>query len=167
MPVSDQGHTTNRYTLVPRTLIFLTSEDRILLLKGAPYKRLWANQYNGIGGHVERGEDLLSAAKRELQEETGLKLADLWLCGTITIDTRENPGILIFVYRGVYQLGELRDSQEGVLEWIPMDKVFALPLVEDLYQLLPKVLKTEKDSNLFSALYTYDDQDQLQIRFRD
>jgi len=167
MPISDQDHTTHRYTLIPRTLIFLTHQDQILLIKGAPHKRLWANQYNGIGGHVERGEDLLTAAKRELLEETGLSGVDLWLCGTITIDTKDNPGIGIFVYRGEYQAGELKESQEGALAWISFDQVFSLPLVEDLYQLIPRVLKTSKDSQQFSALYSYDERDQLKIRFSD
>jgi 8-oxo-dGTP diphosphatase len=165
MTVSEQGVADHRYTLIPRTLIFLTREDRILLIKGAPHKRLWADQYNGIGGHVERGEDLLSAARRELFEETGLMPADLWLCGTITIDTGEKPGIAIFVYRGECPDGEPRESQEGTLEWISSAEVFALPLVEDLHILLPRVLETDKDSAPFSALYTYDRDDRLQIRF--
>jgi len=167
MPISDQDHTTFRYSLIPRTLIFLTHQDQILLIKGARHKRLWANQYNGIGGHVERGEDLLTAAKRELLEETGLKDVELWLCGTITIDTNDNPGIGIFVYRGDYKDGELKDSKEGTLAWITLDQVFSLPLVEDLYQLLPRILNTSKSGQNFSALYTYDKQGQLNIRFSD
>ena len=86
MPVSDQGIRQHRYMLIPRTLIFVTHEDQLLLIQGAPGKRLWAGRYNGIGGHVEQGEDFLSAAKRELDEETGLNDIDLWLCGTVTID---------------------------------------------------------------------------------
>jgi len=167
MPSSDQGHKIDRYTLVPRTLVFLSDDDRILLIKGAPGKRLWANLYNGIGGHVERGEDLLSAARRELLEETGIVPEDLWLCGTVTIDTGEKPGIGIFIYRGECLNVELKESQEGTLSWVSLNFVYNLPLVEDLYILLPKILKTEKELAPFSALYTYDKDGQLVIRFGD
>ena len=46
MPQSDQGITKDRYTVIPRTAIFLWRGDFVLLLKGAPTKRLWANKYN-------------------------------------------------------------------------------------------------------------------------
>ena len=64
MPASDQKVSHEHYSLVPRTLIFLTCGENVLLLKGAPQKRLWAGQYNGVGGHIERGEDVLSSVLR-------------------------------------------------------------------------------------------------------
>ena len=100
MPASEQGVTRDRYTLIPRTLIFLTRGDHVLLLKGGPEKRLWANRYNGIGGHIERGEDILTAARRELVEEAGLSVPGLRLCGVVTIDAGQEVGIGIFVLRG-------------------------------------------------------------------
>ncbi len=49
MPASDQVIDERRYALIPRTLVFLTSGERVLLLRGAPHKTRWANRYNGLG----------------------------------------------------------------------------------------------------------------------
>ena len=105
MPVSDQGVTRDRYMLIPRVLIFIRRGGRVLLIKGVPNKRLWADKYNGVGGHVEPGEDILSAARRELLEETGLT-ADLWLCGTVVVETGRNPGIGMYVFHRRIPPGE-------------------------------------------------------------
>lgn len=165
MPASDQGSLHGRYSLIPRSLIFITRGPEVLLLKGAPHKRLWANRYNGIGGHLERGEDVLNAARRELMEETGLNIAGLWLCGVITIDTGEETGIGIFVLRGEYVAGELAPSSEGALEWVSFARLSQLPLVEDLQILLPRVLAQPPGAPPFAAHYSYDETGKLAIRF--
>jgi 8-oxo-dGTP diphosphatase len=60
MPKSDQGIDQKRYQVVPRTLIFVFDQKiKCSYSKGHPQKRLWAGLFNGIGGHVERGEDVL------------------------------------------------------------------------------------------------------------
>ncbi|MDI6694759.1 MAG: NUDIX domain-containing protein [Anaerolineales bacterium] len=164
-PASDQGTLTDRYALVPRTLIFLTRGERVLLLKGAAHKRLWAGRYNGIGGHVERGEDILSAAHRELFEETGLIVPDLRLCGVITIDAAQENGVVVFVLRGECPFGEVTPSAEGELEWVRRQDLATLPLVEDLQVLLPRALAASPTDAPFSAHYAYDATGKLQIRF--
>jgi 8-oxo-dGTP diphosphatase len=71
MPVSDQGVNRERYMLIPRTAIFVRRGGAYLLLKGAPTKRLWANKYNGLGGHVEPGEDICIILCKSASESYG------------------------------------------------------------------------------------------------
>jgi 8-oxo-dGTP diphosphatase len=165
MPVSDQGLLPNRYNLVPRSLIFLTRDDEVLLIQGSHSKKIWADLYNGIGGHIEKGEDIVSAAQREIREETGLIPDDLWLCGVITIDAGNNQGICVFIFRGECTHGLPEPSVEGLPSWIPICEIDSLDLVEDLYIILPRILSLKKGDPPLSLLYTYDDADQLKISF--
>jgi 8-oxo-dGTP diphosphatase len=165
MPKSDQGVLKGRYQIIPRTLIFIFRDDEVLLIKGASTKRLWANLYNGIGGHIEKGEDVISAARRELYEESGLKIDDLRLCGTALVDAGKETGIGIYVIKGDYSGGQIRESNEGQLDWVRIDEISQIPIVEDLLILLPRIFSHSKADPPFSARYFYDEADRLQIRF--
>ncbi len=169
MPKSDQGIDVSlkrqRYTVIPRTLVFITRDDRVLLLRGAPTKRIWANKYNGIGGHIERDEDIYSAAAREVREEASLAVDDLRLVGLINIDGDQPTGILLFVFTAESQAGEPIPSEEGSLEWIARDQVAQIDLVEDLPTILPRALDLPPDAPPFFAHYHYDEQERLVIHF--
>jgi 8-oxo-dGTP diphosphatase len=172
MPKVEQGVEVslkrNRYTAIPRTLCFITRvRDEVLLLRGAPDKRIWANKYNGIGGHVERGEDIYSSMAREVREETGLEVRNLALRGIVTVDAGSEVGILVFVFSAEYVSGSLTPSAEGTLEWVRRSQLHALPLVEDLPALIPRILDAATGDRPFFARTTYGTDDRLVIEFAD
>ena len=169
MPKSNQGIDVSlqrqRYTVIPRTLVFIARGEHVLLLRGSPQKCIWANQYNGIGGHIERDEDIYSAARREVQEETGLHVDNLRLVGLINIDGDQPTGIMLFVFTAASRSGDPIPSEEGTLEWIARDQLAQIDLVEDLPTILPRALDLPSNAPPFFAHYQYDEQGRLMIRF--
>jgi 8-oxo-dGTP diphosphatase len=169
MPKSDQGIEVSlkrdRYTVIPRTLVFITRKDKVLLLRGSVKKRIWANKYNGIGGHIERDEDVYSAARREVIEETGLEVENLRLVGLINIDGDQPAGIMLFVFIAESPAGKPIPSEEGTLEWIARDQITQVDLVEDLPTILPRAINHPVGAEPIFAHYSYNEHEELIIRF--
>lgn len=174
MNANEQGARRDRYHVIPRTLIFLTSTnpetgaEEVLLLKGAPTKRLWANKYNGLGGHVEADEDIYAAARREVGEEAGLQVSQLTLRGIVNINTGRDenglrPGVMMFVFVGKSQEHQIHSTREGAPEWVPIHEISQYPLVDDLYEVLPRALAK---GQLFYGHYWPDETGKMNYNFR-
>lgn len=145
-----------RYQVVPRSIILLVKDGRVLLQKAPETKKIFPGFYNGIGGHIERGEDVLSGAVRELKEEAGISCDDLCLMGTIMIDVEDEQGILLFVFYGKKIQGDIMDSDEGSLHWIEINALDSIKVVEDIPELVEKVIKAQSTGRPFFGKYLYD-----------
>lgn len=168
MPREDQGvaQSRHRYQVIPRTLCFVLHGADVLLLLGGPHKRLWAGRYNGVGGHVEAGEDIYTAAQREVREETGLDVTALRLRGVVHADAGDpGVGILFFVFTATTDTRDAGPCPDGTLAWFPADALPTEELVEDLPVLLPRVLAMSPADPPFFAAYSYDAANRLIIRF--
>lgn len=167
MSPRDQHIQSNRYHIIPRTLVFVFHQNEVLLLKYSPSKGNWSGRLNGLGGHIERGEDPLTAARRELKEEAGMDMPDLRLCGTLIIDSpHASPGIGLYIYAGnIDQRIVPPTSPEGELRWIALDNLDDEPLMEDIPVLLDAAQDALTDQSVFSALSRTSEDGTIKIVF--
>ncbi len=157
----------NRWLTIPRTLCFVCHGDSVLLMKRASTRRVFPNQYNGVGGHIERDEDPLQGAIREIKEETGLDVQNVRLRAIHNIDAGHESGIMMFVFTAQSDTREVNliDKTEGTLHWIRRHQLATLDLVEDLPTLLPRVLAMADDAPPYFVHVSYDTVDRIQMRF--
>jgi len=133
-----------RHQVVPVTLCFVLARGRgeVLLSRTAPDKDRFAGLWNGVGGHVEPGEDIRAAARREVREETGLVPESLELCAVIHETGLLGRAHLLFVFRAeLTETQPARAGREGTLAWFALDHIPWERVVPDLRALLPRVLE--------------------------
>jgi 8-oxo-dGTP diphosphatase len=167
MGAAEQGvaHSRERFQLVPRVLCLVFHGGDVLLLKGAPGKKIWPGRYNFVGGHVEQSESLMAAARREIREETGLEVTGLRLRGVVTIDAGEPLGVGLFVFTAQALTRACVASAEGSLEWVPAGRTAEYPCVPDIPILLARLAAEGPGAPPFTARYHYDANDELVIDF--
>jgi 8-oxo-dGTP diphosphatase len=167
MGAAGQGADGTRWLASPRTLVFVIDGGDVLLMKRGPHKRVFPDMYNGLGGHVERDEDVYTAAAREVREESGLAIRDLRLRGIHHIDAGTSTGVLVFVFTAACDTRKIIDSDEGALEWVATDRLAELSLVEDIPIVLRRVLSMSDTATPYAAHVSYNASDEIVIRFAD
>lgn len=85
------------------------------------------DKWLGIGGKFEEGESPEECLLREAKEETGLTLTDYRFRGLVTFVSDEAPTEYMHLFTAAGFTGTLADCEEGTLEWVPIEKVPALP----------------------------------------
>lgn len=148
----------NTYTMIPRVLAFIEKNDEVLMIERAKKDAFAYRKLNGIGGHVEKGEDPLTAIRREVKEESGLEIDDFFFHAVIFIDVEEEKGVCVFLFSATYDKGDVQPSPEGSLVWIKKDAVQDYPVVEDVPFLLDIIGESKKDGEVKYLQYRYVDE---------
>jgi 8-oxo-dGTP diphosphatase len=109
-------------------------------------------KWNGLGGKFDPNETPEECVIREIMEESGLKIYSPKLRGFITFPLFDGKDDwYVFLFTADKFEGELINSNEGHLEWIPNDKILSLNLWEGDRIFIPW-LYNEK---FFSAKFVY------------
>ncbi len=147
------------YTPILATLGYVFSPDgaRVLLIhRNARPDDVHLGKYNGLGGKLEAGEDVVAGMRRELFEEAGIACESLQLAGTISWPGFGKLGEdwfgFIFRVNG-FSGTPATANPEGTLEWVEVDRVLSLPLWEGDRHFLPLVF--DRSSPQFHGVMPY------------
>ncbi len=114
--------------MVNTTLCYLRRGGDVLLLHRVKKENdLNHDKWIGIGGKFEDGESPEDCLLREVREETGLTLTSYRCRGLITFVSDRWPTEYMHLFTAGRWTGELRDCDEGVLEWVPWERLLELP----------------------------------------
>ena len=115
--------------MILSTLCYIENDRGEYLMLHRVKKEHDANRdkWIGIGGKFEPGESPEECVVREAREETGLTLTDYRYRGLVTFvsDRWETEYMHLFTAHG--WTGEVRECDEGTLEWVGKDDLAALP----------------------------------------
>ena len=111
------------------------------------------DKWIGIGGKFMEGESPEDCVLREAFEETGLQLTSYHYRGIVTFVSNQWGTEYMHLFTCTDFSGELKDCDEGVLEWIDKQEVLNLPLWEG-DKIFLKLIETN-DAPFFSLRLEY------------
>ena len=113
------------------TLCYLEKGGKYLMLHRVKKENdLNHDKWIGVGGKFEEDESPEECLLRETREETGLTLTKWRYRGIVTFVSDEWPTEYMHLFTAQEWSGTQVDCNEGILEWIPKEKLRNLPLWE-------------------------------------
>lgn len=116
------------------TVLCMVYHDDELLLQNRVAENLPGITFPG--GHVEPGESFVEAIKREIYEETGLRIEHPRLCGVRQYQSGSNERYVVLLFKTDEFSGKLESSKEGEMMWMKRDNIDSYPTVEGFKELL-------------------------------
>jgi len=137
------------------TLCYVRWEGQTLMIHRVKKANdMHQGKWNGLGGKLNPGETPEECAVREIYEESGLTVRNIYLKGFLTFPAfSKDEDWYVFVYVAEDFEGELIDSPEGNLRWVDDADLTKLNLWEGDPIFLPWL----DLPGIFSGKFTYKD----------
>lgn len=134
---------------------FVKKDGKYLMLHRNPSKKIMPNVWMAPGGKREFNEGLFEAARREIMEETGLKIKNLEVRATGNAYLKDIDQELFFQFLVAdFAGGKLIDSEDGELKWLTPQEIIKLSnLLAELKEVLPLVLSRKPKIISYKAVY--------------
>ena len=111
------------------TLCHIEKDGKYLMLHRIKKENdLNKDKWVGIGGKFKDKESPEECNLRETFEETGLTLLSSRYCGIVTFVSNEWETEYMHIFHSTDFYGELKECDEGQLEWIEKEKIYDLPI---------------------------------------
>ena len=144
--------------MILATLCYIKHNGRTLMVhRNRKPDDIHAGKWNGLGGKVEAGESPEMCIRREVLEESGLTIHGPYLHGLLIFTNFKGQGWYVFVFTAAQFDGDLIDSPEGHLEWIPDAEFDSLSLWPSDRIFLPWI----GGGRFFSAHFRYEGETML------
>ena len=146
-------------SIVNSSLIYIKQDGKYLMLHRVKKQGdLNKDKWLGVGGKLEFGESPNECALREAYEETGLVLDDCRYRGIVTfVYGEETEYMHLFTSEKFH--GNIKECDEGVLEWVNIKDVYNLPIWEGDKEFLKLIENDEQP--FFSLKLVYDENNAL------
>lgn len=113
------------------TLCYIEKEDSYLMLHRVKKKNdMNQDKWLGVGGKMEERESPEECLLREVKEETGLTLKEYQYRGFITFVSKQWETEYMHLFTATEYEGEIKECDEGKLEWVPKAQIEQLNLWE-------------------------------------
>lgn len=124
------------------TLVFAERAGRLLLRRNSESASRFPGLWNGLGGHVERGEDIVASARREVREEAGIEIERPRLRLVLHESGLEGEAYVLFVFAARAGPEEPVAESGSALRFASCEEIAALRVVPDLPPILAVVRGT-------------------------
>lgn len=129
--------------------VIVNEEKKTLIVKRAHFKGSWMpDKFGFVGGGIEKGEEPIDAVKREIWEESGLKIDHF--IDSFNIVSPPNTVDYVFIAKAPENQEVKLNEEHTEHNWYSLDEIKDLDSVPMLYECIELALNKMKEKSIYN-----------------